>query len=142
MLLTKFGSHRALFIIFDLTWPLASRKVNIIICSLNHIWPVYKYHIRHFPQWFLGTSDPIFIWPCPIFQSYVDEQIYSPVTANKVIRLFSSCSVHTHTKQIIYTFFRNKLLILNFSLISHQYVPYGWSIIVYTRTISALPPPP
>ena len=43
-------------------------------------------------------------------------------------------------KAKIYThFFRNELLIPNFSLFSDQYVPNGWFVIFSIRTISAPP---
>ena len=58
----------------------------------------------------------------------------------------------TKYKVKIYThFFRNELLILNFSLISDQYVPNGWSIIFFLSgrfqrplkwRLGYVPPPP
>ena len=40
VLLTKFGSHRAIFTIFDFCWPLTSTKViNIISLHQKFLWP-------------------------------------------------------------------------------------------------------
>ena len=56
--LTKFGSHRSLFTIFDLCWPLTSMKVTVIL-NLNQLlfWPSLVAIEHCLSLWLLLTFD-------------------------------------------------------------------------------------